>query len=77
MAVLLAGYVAQRYLPPPTPRIIGIDLGTTYSSVAVYHAGPGEAEVIADGRGRKAIPSVVAFLCGTFVLFRNFQHLNY
>lgn len=28
LAVLLAGYLAQHYLPPPKPRIIGIDLGT-------------------------------------------------
>ena len=27
LAVLLAGYFAQRYLPPPKPKIVGIDLG--------------------------------------------------
>lgn len=27
LAVLLAGYFAQKYLPPPKPKIVGIDLG--------------------------------------------------
>lgn len=27
MALLLAGYFAQHYLPPPKPKIVGIDLG--------------------------------------------------
>ena len=35
LAVLLAGYLGQRYLPPPTPKIIGIDLGKP--SMFYYH----------------------------------------
>ena len=32
--LLLAGYLAQQYgLPPPKPKIVGIDLGTTFSSI--------------------------------------------
>jgi len=27
LVVLLAGYFAQQYLPPPKPKIVGIDLG--------------------------------------------------
>ena len=27
LALLLAGYLAQKYLPPPPPKIVGIDLG--------------------------------------------------
>ena len=27
LALLLAGYFAQQYLPPPKPKIIGVDLG--------------------------------------------------
>jgi stress 70 chaperone-associated protein len=68
LGVLLAGYLAQQYLPAPTPRIAGIDLGTTYSSIGVHHAGTGEVEVIADSLGRKSIPSVVAFLKNGSVL---------
>jgi stress 70 chaperone-associated protein len=29
---------AQKYLPPPKPKVLGIDLGTTYSVAAFYHA---------------------------------------
>lgn len=32
--LLLAGWLGQKYgLPPPPPKIAGIDLGTTYSSI--------------------------------------------
>lgn len=27
MALLLAGYLGQQYLPPPKPKVVGIDLG--------------------------------------------------
>lgn len=62
LAVVLAGYVAQKYLPAPTPKVVGIDLGTTFSSIAVYHSGSGRVEVISDSAGRKMFPSVVSYL---------------
>lgn len=61
LALFLAGYLGQQYLPPPKPRVIGLDLGTTFCSVAVFHPGIGEVEVIADEEGRKSIPSTVSF----------------
>ncbi|XP_075450086.1 heat shock 70 kDa protein 13 [Ascaphus truei] len=61
LALLLAGYLAQQYLPMPTPRVIGIDLGTTYCSVAVFHPGTGEVKVITDENGHQSIPSIVSF----------------
>ncbi|KFW85466.1 Heat shock 70 kDa protein 13 [Manacus vitellinus] len=61
LALLLASYLAQQYLPMPTPRVLGIDLGTTYCSVGVFLPGIGEVKVIADENGHKSIPSVVSF----------------
>lgn len=61
LTLLLAGYLAQQYLPMPTPKVIGIDLGTTYCSVGVFHPGIGEVKVIADGSGHQSIPSIVSF----------------
>ncbi|XP_030633075.1 heat shock 70 kDa protein 13 [Chanos chanos] len=61
LALLLAGYLGQQYLPPPKPRVVGLDLGTTFCSVGVFHPGTGEVEVIGDDKGRKSIPSVVSF----------------
>ncbi len=40
-------------------KIIGIDLGTTYSAVAALHQN--KAEIIPDKNGRKNIPSIVSF----------------
>ncbi|XP_075707037.1 heat shock 70 kDa protein 13 [Rhinoderma darwinii] len=61
LTLLLAGYLAQQYLPMPTPKVIGIDLGTTYCSVGVFHPGTGEVKVIADNSGHQSIPSIVSF----------------
>ncbi|NXC34062.1 HSP13 protein, partial [Campylorhamphus procurvoides] len=61
LTLLLASYLAQQYLPMPTPRVLGIDLGTTYCSVAVFLPGVGEVKVIADENGHNSIPSVVSF----------------
>ncbi|KAI7801061.1 heat shock 70 kDa protein 13 precursor, partial [Triplophysa rosa] len=61
LALFLAGYLGQQYLPPPTPRVIGLDLGTTFCSVGVFHPGTGEVEVIGDEKGHRSIPSVVTF----------------
>lgn len=67
LALLLAGYLGQQYLPPPKPRVIGLDLGTTFCSVGVFQPGTGEIEIIEDDKGRKSIPSVVSFtLTGVF-----------
>lgn len=61
LVLLLAGYWAQHFLPPPTPKLVGIDLGTTYSCIGVYEAVKGTVRVIPDREGRLTIPSVVYF----------------
>lgn len=61
LALFLAGYLGQQYLPPPKPKVIGLDLGTTFCSVGVFHPGSGDVEVIADEEGRLSIPSCVSF----------------
>lgn len=61
LALFLAGYLGQQYLPPPKPKVIGLDLGTTFCSVGLFHPGSGEVEVLADEEGRKSIPSAVSF----------------
>ncbi|KAJ8317457.1 hypothetical protein KUTeg_005361, partial [Tegillarca granosa] len=61
LVILLAGYWAQHYLPPPKPKIVGIDLGTTYSCIGMYHAVSGKVDILETQDGHKCIPSVVAF----------------
>ncbi|XP_020500270.1 heat shock 70 kDa protein 13 [Labrus bergylta] len=61
LALFLAGYLGQQYLPPPKPKVIGLDLGTTFCSVGVFLPGSGEVEIIRDQEGRKSIPSAVSF----------------
>ncbi|XP_028938072.1 heat shock 70 kDa protein 13 [Ornithorhynchus anatinus] len=61
LTLLLAGYWAQQYLPMPTPKVIGIDLGTTYCSVGVFLPGTGKVKVIPDENGHFSIPSMVSF----------------
>ncbi|KIH65585.1 DnaK family protein [Ancylostoma duodenale] len=63
LIVLVAGYIARQYgLPPPPPKIAGVDLGTTFSSIGIYHAVTGATTIIPDEIGKKSVPSVVAFL---------------
>ncbi|ESN97165.1 hypothetical protein HELRODRAFT_102143 [Helobdella robusta] len=61
LALLVAGYIGQKYLPAPKPKIVGIDLGTTYSCIGAYHAVSGKVDIIPDGDGHLCIPSVVAY----------------
>ncbi|KAJ1360258.1 MreB/Mbl protein [Parelaphostrongylus tenuis] len=63
LVVFGAGYIARWYgIPPPAPKIAGIDLGTTFSSIGIYHAVSGETTILPDDIGKKSVPSVVAFL---------------
>ena len=63
LALILAGYITRKYgLPPPAPKIAGIDLGTTFSSIGMYQAVTGETTILADDLGKRSIPSVVGFL---------------
>ncbi|KAJ7990634.1 hypothetical protein DPEC_G00302430 [Dallia pectoralis] len=76
LALFLAGYLGQQYLPPPKPKVIGLDLGTTFCSVAVFHPGTGDVEVIADEEGRKSIPSAVSFTLTEVLVGHEGQNLS-
>lgn len=44
-----------------TPKVIGIDLGTTNSAVAYVPAGSNEPQILENDDGGRTIPSIVAF----------------
>jgi stress 70 chaperone-associated protein len=78
ITLLIAGYFGQQFLPAPKPKIIGLDLGTTYSCVGIYHAISGLVEIIPAQRNRSCMPSIVSFLSnGTILLgYDAFDHLE-
>mmetsp|Transcript_30822 Transcript_30822/g.99100 ORF Transcript_30822/g.99100 Transcript_30822/m.99100 type:complete len:443 (-) Transcript_30822:503-1831(-) len=60
LSVVLSAVFAAVFNPlPPKPGVVGIDLGTTYSVIALFHNG--SVEVVPDKQGRNLTPSVVAF----------------
>ena len=59
LALILGGYFGHPYLPAPKPLVFAIDLGTTYSSAAIFKPGLGKVEVISVQK-ESSIPSVVA-----------------
>ncbi|KAL8602886.1 hypothetical protein ACOMHN_026846 [Nucella lapillus] len=61
LVLLLAGYLGQMYMPPPKPKIVGVDLGTTYSCIGMYHSVTGVIDILEVEDGHRCIPSVVAF----------------
>lgn len=61
-ALLVTGYLVQSRLPPPKPKIVGIDLGTTFSCISTYEFSTGNVTVYKDENGKNIIPSVVAIL---------------
>ncbi|MGC8765032.1 MAG: Hsp70 family protein [Brevinematia bacterium] len=54
-------------------KVIGIDLGTTFSSVAFLN--DGKPEIIPDAKGRKSLPSVLVFSEDT--VFSGYEALKY
>ena len=61
LALIVAGYIAQSRLPPPKPKIVGIDLGTTYSCIGAYEAITGNVYIFESKHGKKTMPSIVSF----------------
>uniref|UniRef100_A0A6U4JUT1 Uncharacterized protein n=1 Tax=Hemiselmis andersenii TaxID=464988 RepID=A0A6U4JUT1_HEMAN len=60
LAVVLSAMFAAFVNPlPPKPGVVGIDLGTTYSVIALFHNG--SVEVVPDSQNKNLTPSVVAF----------------
>lgn len=61
LPLLLLGYF---FIPQsPKPSIIGIDLGTTFSSVAAYPPKSGEVQLFeVDDKNKLSVPSIVTFI---------------
>ena len=60
LSVVLSAVFAAVFNPlPPKTGVVGIDLGTTYSVISLFHNG--SVEVVADDLGKILTPSVVAF----------------
>uniref|UniRef100_A0A6V3MLL3 Uncharacterized protein n=1 Tax=Lotharella globosa TaxID=91324 RepID=A0A6V3MLL3_9EUKA len=55
------GFLYQDSLPDPPPKIIGIDLGTTFSCVGAFQAGSGERLIFRPEENKTTIPSIIAF----------------
>jgi hypothetical protein len=64
-SAFLAGYLANLWgynLPPPKPKAVGIDLGTTFSSIGIHQSVTDRTQIVADSLGKRSVPSVVGFL---------------
>ncbi|KAI6234359.1 hypothetical protein M3Y99_00807300 [Aphelenchoides fujianensis] len=70
-SAFLAGYLANLWgynLPPPKPKAVGIDLGTTFSSIGIHQAVTDRTQIVADSLGKRSVPSVLGFLRNGTVL---------
>lgn len=59
--LIVIGYIGRKFLPDPPPKAIGIDLGTSYSSVGAFYSGKGEVKIFTDSHGKSLIPSIVTY----------------
>ena len=60
--LFISTLIAQHFLPPPKPIMIGVDLGTTYSCVGIFQPGTGEVHILKNEEGKKTIPSIVGYV---------------
>ena len=65
IAYVIAYYDSEVYAPP---SVFGVDLGTTFSSAAIYDKATNNYTVFPDMYGNTVIPSIVAFVDGGKIL---------
>jgi heat shock protein 5 len=60
--LIIVSALLHGILPTPPPKAVGIDLGTTFSCIAIYNNHNGSTQILRDYNGNKIIPSIVSFL---------------
>jgi len=61
LVFVIASAILHDFFPSPPPKAVGMDLGTTFSCVAVFNSTSGTVDVLTDVDGDRVTPSVISF----------------